>query len=147
MMRDKIENVFTPRSAKVNKMMYINRGDLEKELYRKTRGTQHIIIHGESGCGKSWLYKKVLAEKKIHYEVVNLASADNHKSIDKILELATATGESERNGYTVGLSNICYTVLQKIYESLLWRFPSQRSHRETVVLPIMYVKLALEIIK
>ncbi len=100
MLREKIENVFTPRRAIVNRKMYINRDKLEKELTRKIRGTQHIIIHGESGCGKSWLYKSVLTEKKIHYEVVNLAFADTHKSIGKILELETVTGEAEKNGYT-----------------------------------------------
>lgn len=97
--REKIENVFTPRSATVNKKMYINRESLEKELLRKIRGTQHIIIHGESGCGKSWLYKNVLTENDIHYEVVNLAFADTYKSITKTLESETATGQSEKIGY------------------------------------------------
>lgn len=100
MRREKVDNVFTPRSAKVNKKMYINRDNLENELIRKIRGTHHIIIHGESGCGKSWLYKSVLTDKKIYYKVVNLAFADTYKSISKILEIETATGEAEKEGFT-----------------------------------------------
>lgn len=44
-----------------------------------------------------------------------------------------------RKKYSVGLSNICYTILQKIKESLLRRFPVQRSHGKTVVFKIVYV--------
>ena len=33
----------------------------------------------------------------------------------------------------VGLSNICYTILNKFLQDSLWGFPSQRSHRELVV--------------
>lgn len=98
--REKIDNVFTPRSALVNKKMYISRDVLEKELLRKIRGTQHIIIHGESGCGKSWLYKNVFSENGFHYEVINLAIADTYKSIAQIFELETATGQSEKIEYT-----------------------------------------------
>ena len=47
----------------------------------------------------------------------------------------------------VGLSNICYTVLQIIHESCGRRFPAKRSHGETVVTPVVYVELLSKIIK
>lgn len=76
MKRSNIDEVFTPRRPKVNLKMYVDREDLEKELIRKLRGTQNIIVFGESGCGKSWLYKKVLSQNKIHFEVLNLAYSE-----------------------------------------------------------------------
>ena len=38
---------------------------------------------------------------------------------------------------TVGLSNICYTVLDEIMECTFWRFPSKRSHWEAVIISII----------
>ena len=37
----------------------------------------------------------------------------------------------------VGLSNICYTVLDEIMECIFWRFPSKRSHWEAVIISII----------
>ena len=37
----------------------------------------------------------------------------------------------------VGLSNICYTVLDEIIECIFWRFPSKRSHWEAVIISII----------
>ena len=37
----------------------------------------------------------------------------------------------------VGLSNICYTVLDEIIECILGRFPSKRSHWEAVIISII----------
>lgn len=54
----KPEEVFTPRSPEVNSEMYIARPDLEKALKNALRSSLHVIIHGESGTGKSWLYKQ-----------------------------------------------------------------------------------------
>lgn len=84
--REKVENVFTPRSANVNSEMYICRPFLENELREKMRNTQHIIIYGESGCGKSWLYKKVLKDQGVYYKTVNLALASTYNGINKLLE-------------------------------------------------------------
>jgi hypothetical protein len=53
--RKEITEVFTPRKADVNESMYVARGDLEAALKQRLLGSQHIVIHGESGCGKSWL--------------------------------------------------------------------------------------------
>lgn len=51
-------DVFTPRSSVINKEMYVPRARHEAALVRAFQGTKNIIIFGESGCGKSWLYKK-----------------------------------------------------------------------------------------
>ena len=38
---------------------------------------------------------------------------------------------------TVGLSNICYTVLDEIMECIFGRFPSKRSHWEAIIISII----------
>ena len=35
----------------------------------------------------------------------------------------------------MGLSNICYTLLNKFLQDSLWGFPTQRSHREQIIVP------------
>ena len=50
-----------------------------------------------------------------------------------------------RESITVGLSNICYTVTQKIEQGIFRRFPTQWSHRKVIVFPIMYLQLILKI--
>lgn len=57
-MSKKPEEVFTPREPKVNANMYIDRPELETPLTSGLNDTKHLILHGESGSGKSWLYKK-----------------------------------------------------------------------------------------
>lgn len=96
------EEVFTPRSPEVNTRMYIERPALEQALVNALKSTQHIIIHGESGTGKSWLYKKVFAEQDIYFEVANLANANRLGSITNEIKnvvdrrrRATITGFSE----------------------------------------------------
>jgi hypothetical protein len=84
--RRDIEEVFTPRRADVNENMYVARGDLEAALRSRLNGSQHVVIHGESGCGKSWLYKKVLADEKVFWIAANFANASRFRSISKELE-------------------------------------------------------------
>lgn len=45
--------------------------DLKLALHRQ----KHVVIHGESGTGKSWLWKKVLADLGAKYMVANFANA------------------------------------------------------------------------
>jgi DNA replicative helicase MCM subunit Mcm2 (Cdc46/Mcm family) len=45
------------------------------------RGNLHIIIHGESGTGKSWLYKKTFRDAGVQFLVANLANASRLGSI------------------------------------------------------------------
>ena len=69
------KQVFTPRSADVNAQMYVSRPELEKRFKRAVDGTHHIIVFGDSGSGKTWLYKKYFAENKINYKIVDLSIA------------------------------------------------------------------------
>ena len=56
------ELVFTPRNPKVNGDMYVNRPNLETRLMDAIKGSKNIIVHGDSGCGKSWLYKYIFEQ-------------------------------------------------------------------------------------
>lgn len=77
----KPDDVFTPRSPTVNEEMYVDRSELESRLKGLISGTKHIIIHGESGNGKTWLHKKVFSEEKTPYAIVNLSNAGRFGSI------------------------------------------------------------------
>lgn len=68
-------DVFTPRSREINERMYVDRPELEERLEDALRGDKYIIVHGESGNGKTWLYKRVLKRKSVNFEIVNLANA------------------------------------------------------------------------
>ncbi len=83
--------VFTPRNPEVNEAMYVPRPELEKALVRAVQGTQHVIVHGESGSGKSWLYKRVLRDSAVAVHVANLANASRLGSI--VAELQNAVSE------------------------------------------------------
>jgi hypothetical protein len=94
------EDVFTPRSAKVNAAMYVRRSDLEDMLLSALRGKLHIVIQGDSGTGKSWLYKKVLADEKAAYLIANLANASRLGSIGaEIRNLIEREGSAVKTGY------------------------------------------------
>ncbi|RKI14257.1 ATP-binding protein [Corallococcus sp. AB030] len=82
--------------------MYVARPDLEARLRQSLTGTQHVIVHGESGTGKSWLYKKVLADMQAVVLPINLANASRFggiaaemKNALERLGTATQTGYSE----------------------------------------------------
>ena len=49
--------------------------------------------------------------------------------------------------YDVGLSMICYTVLQKIIESSLGRGPVKRAHGKVIVFAKVNGKLVFEIVE
>lgn len=73
--RHSIAEVFTPRRNEVNKDIYVDRVDHEKDLRRSVQGSLHAIVFGESGSGKSWLYKKVLSDLGAYVVVANCANA------------------------------------------------------------------------
>lgn len=75
--------VFTPKSFEVNDSMYVRRSELETRLIDAFPSNKFIVIHGESGNGKTWLFKKVFADQGIFYEVVNLGNASGADSLDK----------------------------------------------------------------
>lgn len=88
--------VFTPRNPEVNEAMYVARPELEKALIRAVEGTQHVLIHGESGSGKSWLYKRILHQNNMAMIIANLANAARLGSIvaeiqSVVHDLATPT--------------------------------------------------------
>jgi ABC-type ATPase involved in cell division len=94
----KINEIFTPRNPDVNSKMYVSRPDLEKCLYRSIEGSMHSFLFGESGNGKSWLYKKVFSEKNINYVVANCANASRKKSItDEIYAVCINPGSVLKN--------------------------------------------------
>jgi hypothetical protein len=99
--RKRITDVFTPRNPDVNQTMYIHRTELERALRDAIEGTLHALVHGESGCGKSWLYKKVLGDAGIDFIVVNLANASRFGGISKeMANIVSRAGETRKTGYT-----------------------------------------------
>lgn len=88
--RLKPESIFTPKGKYVNEQMYVHRIELESALKKAMRKPKHIIVHGESGCGKTWLYKKIFAERKIKYEVLNAATVNVTGSISDAIRALTA---------------------------------------------------------
>ena len=100
-MKKKPNKVFTPRNPTVNPAMYIERPTLERSLRRAVDGTQHILIHGESGCGKSWLYKRVLEDEGVVLTAANLGNASRHGSIVTEIENSVAEFSGAiKTGYT-----------------------------------------------
>ncbi len=98
--RKKINEVFTPRNPKVNTGMYIKRPELEKTLSRSVQGTMHSFLYGESGNGKSWMYKKVFSDERINYVVANCANASRNGSIsDEIYSVCIDSGGSVKKSY------------------------------------------------
>ena len=80
-----LNEVFTPRRAKVNRKMYETRPELEKALRNALEGSVHPMLFGESGNGKSWLYKTVFEDVRVPYVVVNCASIAGIKSLSGAL--------------------------------------------------------------
>lgn len=96
----KPEQVFTPRAAEVNSDMYIARPSLEGALQNALRGNLHIVIHGESGTGKSWLYKQNFSRTGVGFTVANLANASRLGSIAAELKnLVDREGKAKKTGY------------------------------------------------
>jgi hypothetical protein len=109
-MKRKPEEVFTPRAYDVNDAMYVARDALETALANALRGDKQVIVHGESGSGKSWLYKKVLADKQYEWVVADLANASRFGSVTREFqnlierrELAHEVSYSETKEATAGV--------------------------------------------
>ena len=79
-------DVFTPRRTEVNSDIYIDRPLLEKELRRSLEGSLHTIIYGESGSGKTWLYKKVLDDLNAYVATANCANALRFGSLTREIQ-------------------------------------------------------------
>lgn len=72
--------VFNPR-GEYNPEMYVKRPVYEEEFESALESDMCLLIHGQSGTGKTWLTRRMLEKKSIYYKVVNLASASNGNSI------------------------------------------------------------------
>ena len=95
-----IKQIFTPRLSDVNNYMYIHRPELEKYFLQRLDDNRHVIVSGESGGGKSWLYKKMLNDDGIHYETLNCGDAQRFGSITEALQkLTDSIGQPRQTGY------------------------------------------------
>ena len=99
--RKEINEVFTPRKSDVNADMYVHRPAHEKSLSRALRRDSHTLVFGESGNGKSWLYKKVLKAEGINYIVANCANASRIGSItQEICKAIISPGTVNKLGFS-----------------------------------------------
>lgn len=81
--------------------MYIARSELEGALRQALNGHKHIVVHGESGSGKSWLYKKILRDDNVEWLVADLANASRFKSITQECSNTLARHvKTTKTGYT-----------------------------------------------
>jgi hypothetical protein len=94
--RHAVNEVFTPRRTDVNREIYVDRVELEKELRRTLGGSLHTIVFGESGSGKSWLYKKVLADMQSHIATANCANALRFDSLTEEIRHVVASEAPKR---------------------------------------------------
>jgi hypothetical protein len=86
--RPKITDVFTPRSATVNPAMYIDRPAHQRDLKRAVEGSLHAILCGESGGGKSWLYRHVARVEGWTVFYANAGNAARQKTLTGTIALA-----------------------------------------------------------
>jgi hypothetical protein len=105
--RKKPGEVFTPRAATVNESMYVRRPKLEERLIDAIDANKYIVIHGESGNGKTWLYKRVFDEADVHFDTVNLSTVINAGSLEgafrqKLGEFGYAEKASQETHSSVG---------------------------------------------
>ncbi|SFM64262.1 AAA family ATPase [Nitrosomonas communis] len=101
MSRKEISEVFTPRRSEVNANMYVERIIHEKILARSLKKNSHLLIFGESGNGKSWLYKKVLKDNSIPFVVANCANASRLNSLtQEIVNCIIEPGTTYKLGYS-----------------------------------------------
>lgn len=94
--RHSVNEVFTPRRNDVNREIYVDRKELEKELGRSLRGSLHTVVFGESGSGKSWLYKKVLADMQAEVATANCANAQRFNSLTREIQYVVAQKSPKR---------------------------------------------------
>jgi len=99
--RKEISEVFTPRRGDINPLMYVERPELETQLFRSIKRYSHTLLFGESGNGKSWLYKKVLEESGVPYVVSNCGNSSRLDSItQEICNCIIDPGTVKKLGYS-----------------------------------------------
>lgn len=93
--------VFTPRGKEVNDDMYVVRAHHEDVFVKAIRKHKNIVVHGESGTGKTWLYRKVFKDQDVYYEVLNSATINGSPSIGAALDQLIARMQPEElTGFT-----------------------------------------------
>lgn len=98
--RKRVRDVFTPRRSEVNELMYVDRPNLEEILFESLDSEIHTFLFGESGNGKSWLYKKVFADHETEYIVINSGSIRSSESITtEILNSLIQPGTARKVAY------------------------------------------------
>lgn len=60
-MTKRVDQVFGP-SPKPRDDSYVDRGKLDEELNRYLKRDVHLVLRGESKCGKSWLRQKTMPD-------------------------------------------------------------------------------------
>ena len=129
----KPNEVFTPRAANVNSDMYVNRADLESRLGRAIDGTQHLIIFGDSGSGKTWLYNQYMQRQGISFRRVDLSVAATDSLDHAFLEAMVKRDEwvpTNKNRSTIGGAD--YVVKATREESTSYE-PSKKSAFDELV--------------
>ncbi|WP_176502729.1 AAA family ATPase [Cobetia sp. 5-11-6-3] len=145
-----MNEVFTPRNSSVNTSMYIDRGTHERALYRSVTGTMHSFLFGESGSGKTWLYKKVFADHNVVYLSVNAANVSRGGSlVDELYRRCFKDLKAQKVGYketkkagfsaigTAELSHEAEFVLEekdKLYEVYKYLYSKSNKKGATIVL-------------
>lgn len=98
--RKKINEVFTPRKSNVNEEMYIDRGDAERNLAKSIERSLHVFLSGESGLGKSWLYKKLFKDLSVGSISINCSRVSGDCTFLDLIELKLFQGGGyEKVGY------------------------------------------------
>ncbi|MGP1677473.1 MAG: nSTAND1 domain-containing NTPase [Burkholderiales bacterium] len=99
-LRPAINEIFTPRGASINSKIYVERTELERELVRALKGSLHVIVFGDSGNGKSWLYKKVLGDLGWRSIIANCANASRTGSLTQEIYNTVMAGSPTLESYT-----------------------------------------------
>lgn len=96
--------VFNPR-GEYNPEMYIARPEYERSFRMALHSDLCILVHGQSGTGKTWLTRRVLTGQFLEYRVVNLATASTAGSINSCLKsIMSSEGWEIRTGRTERMS-------------------------------------------
>jgi len=103
-------HVFTPRDSKVNRDMYVKRQDIESRFTAALQTQHAILIHGESGNGKSWLYKEFFAQNEVFFVVVDLNTA-RAEGFDRALQDAYISEPTDiktkaSKSFTMGITHV-----------------------------------------
>ena len=99
----------------------------------------HAQILGKIKCKRNELgYRKLISvDDNVYENITSLVQESILYNPNTLLESKNQWYRLTEFSHNVGLSNICYTVLDEIMECIFWRFPSKRSHWEAVIISII----------